>query len=156
MNQGLGLTSIIALAKVSDNTWWWKHAFANVYLFTHASYHDLKYMQFRMFIYMIKFQFRIIKKAKYLNGCVYDPNMRISPFLRHYLHMYKIFYIVFLMKHFICLDINECEDSSTCQQNCTNSEGSFECSCSTGHVLENDRKSCTSNTTIVYVFWQCE
>lgn len=77
-------------------------------------YYDLMYMLFRMFIFMIKFQFKIIKKVKYLNGCVYDLNMRIFLFLCYYLYMYKIFYIVFLMKYFIFLDINECEDLSIC------------------------------------------
>lgn len=101
---------------------------------------------------MIKFQFKIIKKVKYLNGCVYDLNMRIFLFLCYYLYMYKIFYIVFLMKYFIFLDINECEDLSICVQNCINSEGLFECFCFIGYVLENDWKLCISNIMIVYVF----
>uniref|UniRef100_A0A8W8NC50 Fibrillin-1 n=1 Tax=Magallana gigas TaxID=29159 RepID=A0A8W8NC50_MAGGI len=41
-----------------------------------------------------------------------------------------------------CKDINECNESSTCQHNCTNLQGSFECACTTGYSLENDGISC--------------
>uniref|UniRef100_A0A8W8N7V2 Fibrillin-1 n=1 Tax=Magallana gigas TaxID=29159 RepID=A0A8W8N7V2_MAGGI len=41
-----------------------------------------------------------------------------------------------------CKDIDECKESSTCQHNCTNLQGSFECACATGYTLENDRISC--------------
>ena len=40
-------------------------------------------------------------------------------------------------------DINECQQmNSTCDQLCTNTEGSFVCSCEEGYELQNDRKSC--------------
>ncbi|XP_052691021.1 uncharacterized protein LOC128168863 isoform X6 [Crassostrea angulata] len=41
-----------------------------------------------------------------------------------------------------CKDIDECKESSTCQHNCTNLQGSFECACATGYTLENDGISC--------------
>ncbi|XP_061182283.1 mucin-like protein [Saccostrea echinata] len=42
-----------------------------------------------------------------------------------------------------CIDINECRlPSSICEHNCTNIQGSFECGCSTGYVLQNDGRSC--------------
>ncbi|XP_065942258.1 uncharacterized protein [Magallana gigas] len=41
-----------------------------------------------------------------------------------------------------CKDIDECNESSTCQHNCTNLQGSFECACTTGYSLENDGRSC--------------
>ena len=41
-------------------------------------------------------------------------------------------------------DIDECsEQSSGCQQNCTNTVGSFHCSCSGGYNLDTDGLSCT-------------
>lgn len=39
-------------------------------------------------------------------------------------------------------DINECEEAESCQQNCTNTKGSFECGCTVGYMLQNDGKSC--------------
>ncbi|XP_052690973.1 LOW QUALITY PROTEIN: uncharacterized protein LOC128168852 [Crassostrea angulata] len=41
-----------------------------------------------------------------------------------------------------CKDIDECNESSTCQHNCTNLQGSFECACATGYSLDNDGISC--------------
>uniref|UniRef100_K1QTK6 Latent-transforming growth factor beta-binding protein 4 n=1 Tax=Magallana gigas TaxID=29159 RepID=K1QTK6_MAGGI len=41
-----------------------------------------------------------------------------------------------------CKDIDECNESSTCQHNCTNLQGSFECVCTTGYSLEKDGRSC--------------
>lgn len=46
---------------------------------------------------------------------------------------------------FINTDIDECKESSTCQHNCTNLQGSFECACATGYTLENDGISCKGN-----------
>ena len=40
-------------------------------------------------------------------------------------------------------DINECvTDSGGCQQICTNTNGSFECSCNQGYSLSSDRTTC--------------
>ncbi|XP_052806502.1 mucin-4-like [Mya arenaria] len=41
-----------------------------------------------------------------------------------------------------CTDTNEC-DNGPCSQTCSNSEGSFSCSCLTGYKLGTDRVSCT-------------
>ena len=49
---------------------------------------------------------------------------------------------------FFLIDINECdEDTDGCAQNCTNTNGSYACSCDTGYHLGNDGYSCygTSN-----------
>ena len=40
------------------------------------------------------------------------------------------------------VDINECEEYNNCHQNCTNTEGSYYCSCYTGFMLEADSISC--------------
>ncbi len=40
-------------------------------------------------------------------------------------------------------DINECNsDNGGCAQTCTNSEGSFECSCDAGYTLNGDSRNC--------------
>ena len=47
-----------------------------------------------------------------------------------------------------CVDINECnEETDGCAQNCTNTNGSYTCSCNTGYRLGSDGYSCygTSN-----------
>ena len=49
------------------------------------------------------------------------------------------------------LDINECEDDNGgCSQTCTNTEGSFECSCRDGYILDGDGKNC-SGTRVIYL-----
>ena len=41
------------------------------------------------------------------------------------------------------VDINECvEETDGCTQNCTNTNGSYICSCNTGYRLDSDRHSC--------------
>ena len=37
-----------------------------------------------------------------------------------------------------CLDINECQQDAECSQICTNTEGSYKCSCRDGYVLESN------------------
>ena len=47
-------------------------------------------------------------------------------------------------------DINECNRSNGgCGHNCTNTEGSFECTCRDGYLLDGDGKSC-SGTRVMY------
>ena len=44
-------------------------------------------------------------------------------------------------------DVNECDSSNGgCEQICTNSVGSFECSCDAGFTLDSDNRNCTGNT----------
>lgn len=43
-------------------------------------------------------------------------------------------------------DINECaKNNGNCVQTCTNTFGSFSCSCLTGYVLNGDKITCTGN-----------
>ena len=55
---------------------------------------------------------------------------------------------------FTCTDVNECDSSlglNGCSDSdtCVNSEGGYECSCSPGFKLENDKRTCTGNTISV-------
>ena len=46
-------------------------------------------------------------------------------------------------------DINECmASSSPCGQICSNTEGSFECSCNNGYELDDDQRTCIGKLTI--------
>ena len=45
-------------------------------------------------------------------------------------------------------DINECTDRThNCQQRCTNTVGSFTCSCNNGFSLDSNQQTCTENPT---------
>uniref|UniRef100_A0A0K2T8A8 EGF-like domain-containing protein n=1 Tax=Lepeophtheirus salmonis TaxID=72036 RepID=A0A0K2T8A8_LEPSM len=43
-----------------------------------------------------------------------------------------------------CVDHDECRNEGTCDQVCTNTIGSFKCSCTEGYVLNKDDRSCTA------------
>ena len=48
------------------------------------------------------------------------------------------------------LDIDECAWNSTrCQENCANTEGSFECTYRHGYTLADDGYSCEGNTNVL-------
>ncbi|KAM4605849.1 latent-transforming growth factor beta-binding protein 4 [Discoglossus pictus] len=48
-----------------------------------------------------------------------------------------------------CLDIDECQDPSLCQNgDCTNTRGSYSCVCRTGYLLDSSRSSCISDHVI--------
>lgn len=40
------------------------------------------------------------------------------------------------------IDFNECNVYGTCSQTCTNTEGSYTCSCVEGYLLQPDNRSC--------------
>ena len=49
----------------------------------------------------------------------------------------------FLCHDFISIDIDECsEGTSGCAQSCTNTVGSYDCSCGTGFLLASDEHGC--------------
>ena len=45
-------------------------------------------------------------------------------------------------RHHECEDIDECKEYGSCSQNCVNTPGSFECSCQSGYVREEDTQQC--------------
>ena len=51
------------------------------------------------------------------------------------------FALIYCMVSF--LDINECLNTQICNQDCTNTIGSYFCSCEPGSLLNTDMKTCT-------------
>ena len=50
-------------------------------------------------------------------------------------------------------DINECsEDSDNCHHHCSNTDGSFVCSCNPGFTLASDGKTCNGITNLAIQF----
>ena len=48
-------------------------------------------------------------------------------------------------------DIDECsEGTSGCDHNCTNTDGSYYCTCMDGYVLESDNHTCTGDDYVLY------
>ena len=40
-------------------------------------------------------------------------------------------------------DVDECASGNGgCNQNCVNNDGSYECTCNTGYVLDTDQRTC--------------
>ena len=59
-----------------------------------------------------------------------------------YLYSYICIYINYTCSHKI--DANECDvDNGGCQHTCTNSNGSYSCSCNDGYTLDLDGKRCS-------------
>lgn len=56
----------------------------------------------------------------------------------------------------LLIDRDECQ-STPCDHTCTNTEGSFECSCRSGYELQDDKKTCEGMLIELYgypcVFW---
>jgi len=43
------------------------------------------------------------------------------------------------INYFFFIDINECNITSPCQQTCTNTLGSYQCSCNSGYTVDGTR-----------------
>ena len=51
-----------------------------------------------------------------------------------------------LSNNIIYLDINECDaNTDGCEQGCTNTDGSFVCTCNSGFTLSDDGRTCVDN-----------
>ena len=56
-----------------------------------------------------------------------------------------------------CLDIDECADNTDgCDQTCTNTMGSFVCSCDSGFTLSSDGRTCIENNECTLGTNNCE
>ena len=54
--------------------------------------------------------------------------------------------------YFINVDIDECaRNISGCNQNCTNTNGSYFCSCYFGYEIQNDNKTCVGKDLTHYL-----
>ena len=42
----------------------------------------------------------------------------------------------------ITVDIDECAENGACDHNCTNTVGSFNCSCNSGYELDDNGRNC--------------
>ena len=55
----------------------------------------------------------------------------------------------------VYVDTNECDSANgQCEQICTNTDGSYECSCRTTFFLNNDKHTCTGEYTTYYIVWK--
>ena len=55
------------------------------------------------------------------------------------------------------LDIDECAaDTDGCDQGCTNTDGSFECSCNSGYTLSGDGMTCVDDDECALGADNCE
>ena len=53
------------------------------------------------------------------------------------------------MLQIILTEINEClNNNGGCEHNCTNTPGSYYCTCNTGYQLLSDKHNCTGNTNV--------
>ena len=58
------------------------------------------------------------------------------------------------MQLFPSIDINECDDNNGgCEQNCTNTDGSFQCGCRSGFTLNEDRRTCSGKYMCFHLDW---
>ena len=58
---------------------------------------------------------------------------------------------------FIFTDIDECTaNTDGCDQGCTNTEGSFECTCSSGFTLSNDERTCMDVNECILEMDNCQ
>ena len=80
----------------------------------------------------------------YMHTCTYHT----------YIHTHTHTHTLTSIKsQFINVDIDECEtNNGGCNHTCTNSDGSYTCSCNTGYTLDLDEEGC-SRENIYYIFF---
>ena len=51
----------------------------------------------------------------------------------------------------VCTDINECAtNNGNCAQNCSNTVGSYLCSCGVGYIINANNRTCTGELSVDY------
>ena len=66
--------------------------------------------------------------------------------------MIRVALCVCLLAHVIfvlCVEVDECRAYGSCAQYCTNTPGSFTCSCASGYTLKADGRTCKANGQFV-------
>ena len=54
-----------------------------------------------------------------------------------------LYVTVYIRVIYFNVDIDECTNNTdNCNQTCTNTEGSFNCGCNDGYLLDSDRTTC--------------
>ena len=77
--------------------------------------------------------------------------MDIHAMVMHVEHIIAIVIIIIIRILFFHADIDECnEEIDSCDQNCTNANGSYTCSCSTGYQLHANGYLCIGNASNNY------
>ena len=61
--------------------------------------------------------------------------------------------MITLLKVCIVADINECVGSHGCSHGCTNTNGSFQCTCPDGLFLSDDRRNCNGTAFNVFLIF---
>ena len=78
---------------------------------------------------------------------MYIPIRKLNKYTVYTPIQYAIDNVITIANHCIQpTDNNECS-LSPCEQNCTNTVGSFACSCSDGYVLNTNGQSCNGQFT---------
>ena len=71
--------------------------------------------------------------------------------------MYRLVYGIVIRHCTICndnIDIDECDDDNGgCDHVCSNTAGSYECSCNSGYTLELDNKGCSRELITHNAYW---
>lgn len=68
-----------------------------------------------------------------------NNQMQSMPWVVHGNYQWRIF----LLNLILCfLDFDECTVYGTCSQSCTNTDGSYTCSCVEGYLSQPDNRSC--------------
>ncbi len=66
--------------------------------------------------------------------------------------MIRVALCVCLLAHVIfvlCVEVDECRVYGSCAQYCTNTPGSFTCSCASSYTLKADGRTCKANGQFV-------
>ena len=65
-----------------------------------------------------------------------------SPNLNHRQYFYSYGIYSTLINDY-CIDVNECAGDHGCQHLCNNTDGSFNCYCNAGYLLDSNGTNCT-------------
>ena len=82
---------------------------------------------------------------------IVDINFLIEPHVKVcYIHQFIVInsFQASVCMLFFMIDVDECEESP-CEQWCTDTEGSFFCSCNSGFMLSSDRLQCNGTDSSV-------